>query len=148
MSLIVEKSVPIAAAPETVWRLLADPQTWPNWWPDCIVANPSGQARFGEGSRLELVLQPGLMKVTFRPEVDLFTENKTLSLTQRSALVQSTVTWYLQAKPEGTRVAVRGVFQGALFFFMRLLQQGSTPMATLATNLRGLRRMAERMGGE
>ena len=146
MSLIVEKSVPVVAAPETIWGLLTNPQSWPEWWPDCIAAKASGPAHFGEGSRLELVLQPGLMKMTFRPEVDLYTENKTLSMTQRSTLVQATVTWYLQPKSEGTRVSVRGVFQGPLFFLMRILQQGSAPMVALTTQLRGLRRTAERMG--
>ena len=147
MTLVVEKNIPVVAAPETIWHLLASPETWPEWWSGCIAANMSGTPRFGEGSKLELVLQPGLMKVTFNPEVDLFTEGKTLSLTERTAFVQSTVTWYLQPKEESTRVSVRGVFQGPFFFFMRILQKGDTPFYLLTQNLRGLRRFAERRGG-
>lgn len=148
MSLIVEKSVQIAATPETIWKLLGRPDTWQRWWSDCIIAKPYDAGYFGEGSRLELVLQPGWLKVTFRPFVDLYTENKTLSLTQRSALVQATVSWYIQPRPESTRLAVRGVFQGGLFFFMRVLQRGGTPQITLSSHLRGLKRTVERMGDE
>jgi len=148
MSLIVERSVQIAAAPEAIWGLLSRPDTWAGWWSDCTIAKPYDAGRFGEGSKIELVLQPGWLKVTFRPYVDLFTENKTLSLTQRSALVQSTVAWYIQPRAESTRLAVRGVFQGGLFFFMRVLQRGGTAELVLKSHLRGLKRTVERMGGE
>ena len=93
---------------------------------------------------LEVVLQPKLQKFTFKPFVDLMTENKTLSLTHRSPMVQTTTAWYLAEKPDRTEINVQSVFNGVLPFLMSIFQQRNSVQLALKGNLQGLRRAAER----
>lgn len=144
MSIVVEETAHVLADPEVIWSLLADPPTWPGWWPGCLHVAVAGGRRFDEGASLEIVLQPRVLKTTYRPEVDLFTPGKTLSLTHRGPFRQCTVGFHLSAGAERVRLDVRGVFEGAYFFFLRVLQQGSTPQLSLHGAARGLRRAAER----
>ncbi len=145
MTLIAEKSIQIVAPPEVIWRVLTDLPAWKSWWPDCYFAQNQTRGQFGEGSQVELVVRPGRLKHTFRPLVDLYTERKTLSFTQRSFGVQATVTWQLQPLTDQTRVSVRGVFQGPLIFIMRVFQRGDLAQISLASQLRGLKKVAERL---
>ncbi|MEM7583148.1 MAG: SRPBCC family protein [Acidobacteriota bacterium] len=144
MGIDVDITTPIRADPEVIWGLLEDPSTWSDWWRGCVTAQTSDGRSLREGSKLELVLQPKFQKFTFRPVVDLLTENKTLSLTQRSMTLQSTTVWYLAEKPDRTLVNVQTVFNGLLPFAMSILQQRRTVQMSLKANLQGLRRAAER----
>lgn len=145
MGIEIAQSTQIAAPPENVWPLLVDASTWTTWWPDCIAAQAADFRPLREGSRLEVVLQPRHGKITLHPVVDLLTEHKTLSLTARSALLQTTVAWYLQTSDHGTRVEVRGAFAGLATAAMRLLRRDDTLRFSLNGNLRGLKRTAERL---
>lgn len=145
MAIVVQHSTTIAAESDIVWRLLIDPSTWQTWWSDCLTATSNDLKQLREGSRLEVVVQPRRQKMTFNPEVDLMTEGKTLSLTHRSALVQCTLSWRLHSQPEGTRVTVRGVFTGLAALTMGLFRQDDTARFSLHGNLRGLKKVAERM---
>ncbi len=145
MGIDAEITIGIRADPDIVWGLLVDPNGWSTWWRSCVVARTLDRNEMREGSELELVLQPKHQKFTFRPVVDLITDERTLSLTHRSALVQTTTAWYLAEKPDRTVVTVQSVFNGLLPFLMSLAQQRSTVQLTLKTNLQGLRRTAERM---
>lgn len=140
-----EQSVNVATEREVVWRLLIDPTTWKAWWSDCIDASAVDRRMLHEGSRIELVLQPKQLKHTFFPEVDLTSEGKSLSLTHRSAFVQWTVRWYLQELESGTRVTAHGAFTGLSTVLTRFFHQDDTVRFTLQSNLRGLKRLAERM---
>lgn len=145
MAIVVELSVNVAADRQTIWTLLTDASTWPTWWRDCRAAAASDFRRLREGSQLEVVVQPRHGKTTFRPEVDLLTEGKTLSLTERSALLQTTVAWHLHATESGTRITVHGVLTGFATVLMRLTRQDDTVRFALHSNLRGLKKIAERM---
>jgi hypothetical protein len=145
MGIDAELSVGVRADPDVIWGLLVDASSWSSWWRICIAAQSNDGKELREGSDLEVVLQPKLQKFTFRPVVDLLTENRTLSLTQRSLFVQTTTAWYLAEKPDRTQVTVQTVFNGLLPFLMSLAQQRSTVQLCLKTNLQGLRRAAERM---
>ncbi len=145
MGIDVELSTGILADPDIVWGLLEDPTGWSTWWHSCVAARTLDGKPLREGSELELVLQPKLQKLTFRPVVDLLTENRTLSLTYRTLFVQTTTAWYLAEKPDRTQVDVQTVFNGLLPFLMSILQQRSTVQFCLKTNLQGLRRSAERI---
>jgi hypothetical protein len=104
--------------------------------------------RFDEGAQLEVVVQPRHLKSTYRPLVDMLTRERILSLTHRRAFRQVTVTYSLLPEADRVRVEARGVFQGAYFFFLRILQQGTLPGKTLKTQLRDLRRTAERLAAD
>ncbi|MEM7352157.1 MAG: SRPBCC family protein [Acidobacteriota bacterium] len=144
MGIDVDLSTNIRADPEVIWSLLEDPASWKTWWRGCIAAQALDDRSLREGSQLEVVLQPKLQKFTFRPVVDLMTENRTLSLTHRSPMVQTTTAWYLAEKPDRTQVSVQSVFNGVLPFFMSILQQRSSVQLALKGSLQGLRRVAER----
>ncbi len=145
MGIDAELSTGIRADPDVIWGLLVDPTGGSAWGRSCIVARATDAEELREGSEIELVLQPKLQKFTFRPVVDLLTEERTLSLTHRGLFVQTTTAWYLAEKPDRTEVAVQSVFNGLLPFFMSILQQRSTVQLCLKTNLQGLRRTAERL---
>lgn len=145
MGIDADLSINVRADPEVIWGLLVDPSTWQGWWRSCVAARALDGKTLREGSRLELVLQVKFQKLTFKPEVDLLTENRTLSLTQRSLSVQTTTSWYLAEKPDRTQVTVQTVFNGLLPFFMSVLQQRGTVEMALRSNLQGLRRAAERI---
>ncbi|MEE8522518.1 MAG: SRPBCC family protein [Thermoanaerobaculia bacterium] len=135
----------IRADPEVVWDFLVRTETWKSWWPDCVEAATEDDRRLEEGSRIELVLQPRITKVTLRPTVDLYSEGKTLSLTHRSALIQTTAAWYLSEKPDATVVKGELVFNGLLPFLVTIAQQSSAVRACFQRNLSGLKKAAERL---
>ena len=145
MGIDADLSINVRADADVIWGLLVDPSTWSTWWRACIAARSVDGKTLREGSRLEVVLQVKHQKLTFRPEVDLLTENRTLSLTHRSFAVQTTTGWYLAEKSDRTQVNVQTVFNGLLPFFMSVLQQRSTVQMALKGNLQGLRRAAERI---
>ncbi len=145
MGIDVDISINVRSDPEIIWGLLVDPSGWSGWWRTCIAARSLDDRTLREDSGLELVLQPKFQKLTFRPVVDLLTENRALSLTHRSLFVQTTTAWYLAEKPDRTQVTVQSVFNGLLPFLMSIAQQRSTVQLCLKTNLQGLRRAAERI---
>ncbi len=145
MGIDAELSTSIRADPDVIWGLLEDPSGWSTWWRSCVAARVVDGRALREGSEIELVLQPKRQKFTFRPAVDLLTEQRTLSLTHRSLTVQTTTAWYLAEKPDRTQVTVQSVFNGVLPFAMSILQQRSTVQLALKVNLQGLRRAAERI---
>ncbi len=145
MGIDAEISTGIRADPDVIWGLLQDPSGWSSWWRSCVAAHTLDQRELREGSEIELVLQPKQQKFTFRPIVDLLTEQRTLSLTHRTSFVQTTTAWYLAEKPDRTQVTVQTVFNGLLPFLMSIFQQRGTVQLVLKTNLQGLRRHAERM---
>lgn len=134
----------VFADPAAIWELLIDPPQWKTWWPDCVSATTDDSKSLREGSRIELVLQPRQMRMTLRPEVDLCTENKLLSLTHRSATIHSTATWQLVEKGDTVKVTAQIVFNGFLPFLITIAQQSSIVHFSLNNNLKGLKRAAER----
>lgn len=133
----------VFAEPMVIWGLLADPPMWKTWWPDCISATTADSKSLHEGSHLELVLQPRQIKITLRPEVDLCTEGKLLSLTHRSALIHTTASWHLVEKDDCVRVTGQIVFNGFFPFLITIAQQSSIVRFSLNNNLKGLKRAAE-----
>ena len=145
MPVVVERTINVASAPETVWGLLANPAAWKTWWPGCVMASTFDQRTLHEGSQLELVVQPRHRKMTFNPVVDLLTEGRNLSLTQHSALIQGTVEWTVSEGPAGARVKVRGVLTGFQVWVQGLFGQNTIFESHLYAHLRGLKKLAERM---
>ncbi|HEX9731783.1 MAG TPA: SRPBCC family protein [Thermoanaerobaculia bacterium] len=145
MAVVVERSLNVASAPQTVWGLLVNLESWKAWWPDCVAANATDFRTLREGSKIELVLQPRHRKMTFNPVVDLLTEGKTLSLTHATPLLQGTVVWTVAEGPNGARVGVRGVFKGVRVWLGGVAGGNDVFQLSLYANLRGLKKLAERM---
>lgn len=136
----------IVAPAETVWELLEKPVTWKSWWPECETAQILDRGALREGSAIAVTLKPDYRKYDFRPEVDLFTMGKTLSLTHRSWSMAATVSFYLSEKSNGTHVRLQAVVGGLGMLFANLTGRGGLPLHTLDSALRGLKRTAERLG--
>lgn len=145
MGIELEQTKIIRADPELIWDFLVRTETWKSWWPDCVEAASEDERRLDEGSRIELVLQPRVAKLTLRPTVDLLTEGKTLSLTHRSPLIQTTAAWYLSERPDATVVRGELVFNGIVPFLITIGQQSSAVRACFQRNLNGLKKAAERL---
>ena len=143
MGIEAEVSRKIYADSDAIWELLADPTSWSSWWTDCEAARSVDGKVLREGSGLEVVLQPKIMKLTLTPEVGLLSERKLLSLTHRSAMIHSTVTWQLAEKKEFVVVTADIVFNGVLPFLIAISQQSSIVRFSLTNNLKGLKRAAE-----
>lgn len=145
MGIEVELQKMIQASPKSVWSLLASPQTWATWWPECDGARTLDSKAVREGSRLQVTIKPGNNMMDLEPEVDLFTEQRTLSFTHRSVLLQATCVFYLHEKKQGTLVVVQAVAEGLQPLLGRLLGRTHLLNIVLESGLRGLKRLAERM---
>jgi hypothetical protein len=143
MGIEAEFSRRVYADPDTIWEQLGDPTTWPNWWMDCVAARTLDNLSLREGSRLEVLVKPRLLQMTFNPVVDLYTERRTLSLTHRSALVHTTLSWQLVEKGEYVQVTATLVFNGLLPFLITITQQSGTVRTCINTAIKGLKRVAE-----
>lgn len=146
MGIEAEISRNILADPDVIWEQLTDTKTWPQWWMDCQSAKTMDDKRLDEGSRLELVVKPRMLALTLRPEVDLMTPHKTLSLTYHSAFIHTTCTWQLLEKPEGVKVTAQIVFNGLFPFLVTIMQNSSVVRVSLNNFMKGLKRSAERRG--
>ncbi|MEM8961653.1 MAG: SRPBCC family protein [Acidobacteriota bacterium] len=145
MGFELDHSVNVAAPADIVWRLLIDPSSWSGWWRDCLDAQSRDLRNLREGSELSLTVQPKHMRMTFEPRVDLMIEQKTLSMSHRSALVQASLSWYLGASEMGTRVQARVVFAGLWSNVMGLTRQKDAVHFAVHSNLRDLKKVAERL---
>ena len=145
MATIVERTVNVASEPQTLWGLLVNPGSWKTWWKECVDAQTEDTRTLREGSQIELVLNPRHRKLTFRPHVDMMTEGRTLSLTQITPWLKATVVWTISEGPTGARISVRGVFTGFQVWVMGLFGKTLVFQTTLYSNLRGLKKLAEKM---
>lgn len=146
MAIIVEDAIHVTAAPSAVWRLLTDASSWKTWWKDCREARTHNLRPLREGSKLVVALQPRHRQFELTPEVDMITDGKLIRMTHHGSLLRGTVTWYLDESDRGTRVRVEAVFKGFGATLMRLVRQDDLIRFALRNNLRGLRKMAERIG--
>lgn len=146
MALKIEVSKNVMAAPATVWQLLDRPTTWKAWWEDCVEAIALDRKGLKEGSAIELVLKPSYRRLSFFPVVDVYTENKIMSLVCKTVMVDATLTFFLQPDRDGgTQLRCQLSFGGAYSLLARLLGQGDLIRLCHDRCVRGLKRMAERM---
>ncbi len=146
MALKLEVSKVVAAAPATVWQLLDRPTTWKAWWEDCVEAIAIDRKGLHQGSRIELVLKPGYRRVSFQPEIELYTENKMMCLVEKTSLIDASLTFYLQQDRDGgTQLRCQLSFGGPYAVLVWLLRQEDLVRISFDRMARGLKRMAERM---
>ena len=143
MPLTLEDSVHIGAPAESVWRLLADPASWRFWWPHCSSAEAADRRPLRDGSRLEISLQPGLVPYTVRAEVEVAQPGRALIWRATTFGTRGRHAFYLEPRPNGTRVRESGTYEGNLLLF-RLLRRDVATAKMFHGNLRGLKRAAER----
>ena len=136
----------ILASPDVVWSLLGNPVSWPKWWRDCEAVQYQEGRVPREGTKLEVVVKPGQSVGNYFPVIDLYTEERTLSMTHRGGLSQGTCVWYLNKKPKGTEVRLQLVYEGLGSFIVRLTGRSVLVRLTFENQLKDLKKIAERMG--
>lgn len=146
MPTTIEESIRVGAPAESVWKLLENPWSWPQWWPACREARTEDRKPLRDGSRLYLVLRPGWLTMTFRPLVDVCQPGRALIWTGRGGGVVGRHAFYLEAHAGGTRVRQREEFSGPGVALMLLLGQIGATRRMFRDNLKGLKRFAERGG--
>ena len=140
---VVEAQQTVAASAPQVFALLAEPRGWKRWWPAVGDARTLDGKALREGSRCELTLQMGLLSATLRPRIVLFAAGRGFAWEGRWLGAPLRQEWFVEARPEGTRVVARGRFTGLGGGLLRLFGLHRRWQAMLADQLRALRRAAE-----
>jgi hypothetical protein len=109
--LAFESSADIAAAPEAVWAVLADPGSWPDW--DSGVARVEGEATKGSKLTLTTTANPGKAWPLKVAEVE---PQRRIVLTggMPLGLFKGERTYVLEPGGVGTRFRMREQFTGPL----------------------------------
>ena len=96
----VERFVTAADA-ETVWRILADVEHWPNWTPTVLAVKPLSESGLRVGTRYR-VTQPKLLPAAY--EVTECTPNEAFTWVQRFPGGSMIADHRLVPRDEGTEV--------------------------------------------
>jgi uncharacterized membrane protein len=108
-------SIDISAAPERVWRVITDVESWPQWTRSMTTVKrlDDGPLRVGSQARIK---QPGLPKLVW--QVTGITEGAEFTWVTRTPGVSTTATHRLDETPAGVRltlaVAWDGIFAGVV----------------------------------
>lgn len=101
----------IAASPQTVWKVIADVEKWPEWTPSMRQVTRVDGGELSLGSRAK-VRQPGLMPLTWT--VTHLEPNRGFTWTARSPGVRITARHYVEPVPAGSRVTLSVRYEGPL----------------------------------
>jgi len=142
----IEETIQIAAPPEVVWKYLADPRSWPHWWPGCREAETGDKKTLHDGSALKVALRLGWLTLKFTARVEAATPPRTLLWEASGGGVTGRHAFYLDARPNGTFVRQQESFTGAGVLFFRLARFDAASRRMFQQNLRGLKRICERGG--
>ena len=145
MPLVLESRTAIATPPPPVWGLLVEPKSWKSWWPAVRDARTFDFKPLHEGSRFEVTLELGRLTTTLVPRVSLAAEPKALAWESRWAGVPLHAEWFLDSKPDGSRATARLRFAGVGGSLLGALRFGRMWERLLQEQLRGLKRVAERL---
>ncbi|MEO8276803.1 MAG: SRPBCC family protein [Thermoanaerobaculia bacterium] len=140
----IEETIHIAVAPEVVWRFLAEPRSWPQWWPGCREAETADRKTLHDGSTFKLGLRLGWLTLRVAARVEACTAQRSLLWVGKGGGLTGRHAFYLDAKPNGTWVRQRENFSGPGVLLFRLLRLDVASRRMFKGNLKGLKRMAER----
>lgn len=143
-TLEIEESIRIAAAPEIVWRFLADPNSWVHWWPGCRAAQTRDRKSLHDGSEVTFDLHLGWLRLKVAARVEAATAPRTLLWVGRGGGLTGRHAFFLDAKPDGTLVRQRETFTGPGVLLYRLLRLDKATRQMFRSNLKGLKRIVER----
>jgi len=145
VALVLESRTSIAAPPLPVWALLVDTKSWKSWWPAVREARTFDHKPLHDRSRFEMTLELGRLTLTVRPTVTLAAEGKTVEWEGHWAAVPMRQEWFIDGKPEGSRVTARITFFGFGGTLLDWLRIGRVWDRMLQEQLRSLKRTAERL---
>lgn len=143
-SLRIEESIQIAAAPEIVWKFLADPRSWQHWWPGCREAETRDRKPLHDGSQFSIALHLGWITLRFKARVEAATAPRSLLWVASGGGFSGRHAFHLDARPNGTFVRQHESFAGPGVILFRLARFDAATRRMFQQNLKGLKRMAER----
>ena len=144
MPLTIEHTVRIGAPPESIWRLLVDPNSWRYWWPNLRDVETADRKPLREGSTLAIGLQMGLLPITLQARVEMMREAKALHWTVSRLGVTGRHAFYLEPRRSGTAVIRREQLTGPGLLFFRLLRMDHATAVMFRESLKGLKKLVER----
>jgi len=143
-SLRIEESIQIAAAPEIVWKCLADPRSWKHWWPGCREAETRDRKPLHDGSLFSVAQHLGWITLRFSARVEAATAPRSLHWVASAGGFSGRHAFHLDARPNGTFVRQHESFSGPGVLLFRLARFDVATRRMFQQNLKGLKRMAER----
>ena len=129
--MLIENEIEIEAPPETVWRITADVQSWPDWCPTMETVTRLEDGPFGLGSKAR-IKQPGLRPAEW--QVASFSEGKAFTWETRIRGIHMAATHELIPSDTGTRNILRLNVSGILAVLLWPLLRGSLSNALLQEN--------------
>lgn len=133
----VAVTVVAPAAPEAVWRRLADLPRWPEWTDRCIAAEARGPMQPGTPLVLHLRHPRGRGFYT-RPRLTVVEPERRLGWAATSLGLRAAVGIALEAEPDGTRVTLVADATGRLAVTYRVAMPEKTQALLYAGMLDGL----------
>ena len=134
---VIENSIVTSASPETVFRIYRDVEHWKQWDPDTKASHlANGLALGSKGS-----LTPAKGN-TVPMEVTSLLENRSFTVTSKTALFRMDFDHELEPASPGTRITHRVKFSGLLKPLLTLIV-GKQVRKGLPITLQNLKRHAE-----
>lgn len=130
-------TVTVTADPTTVWTILADIDTWPDWNPACVSAARDGALTAGTRLRLQLRLPRGRTFWT-APTIRDVTSPTLLAWDTRALGMRAPTRISLEPDETGTRVTLTSESRGPLGFAYRLTFPEKTQAQLWSGALTGL----------
>jgi uncharacterized protein YndB with AHSA1/START domain len=131
-----EATVHVSAAPEQVWKLLADVPGWPDWNPEIKEASIDGP--LASGARITWRSGPGTIKSTVA-DVDPATR---LSWRGSTMGIKAIHVWTLRPEDEGTTISTEESWSGPLVSLLKKTSKRRLDQA-LESGLRYVKAAAE-----
>lgn len=98
-----EESWSADAPPEAVWELVADPRTYPQWWPQFLGVTPLNEIE-GVGARVAVQVKSALpYHMRFQLESSRY-ERPALAEVRASGDLNGVMRWTLERSATGTRI--------------------------------------------
>jgi uncharacterized membrane protein len=132
-------STDISAARETVWRVIADVESWPQWTTSMTAVQRLDDGQFRVGSRAR-VKQPGLPSMVW--QVTDITEGAEFTWVTRTAGVEATAIHRLEETPAGVRLTLTVAWTG-IFARVVAAMAGKQTRKYLALETAGAKARAE-----
>jgi hypothetical protein len=143
--LALEHRLGIATAPAVVFPLLIETRSWKTWWPAVRDARSKDFKPLRQGSRFEVTLQLGRLTATLAPKVSFCADGKSLAWEGRWLGVPLRQEWFLEPRPDGSRIVLRSRFSGVGSTLLHLFRLDRRWQRMLEEQAKGLKKVAERL---
>jgi carbon monoxide dehydrogenase subunit G len=119
----IERSIEVAAKPETVWSVVADPSYLPKLYPDILTAVPSQPGPVRVGTKVDITGKLAGRRIQAPTEITGVEENRRLVVEQVPGgfLKKYLSTTTLEPSKRGTKVTVNVEYEAAAGYLGKAL---------------------------